>query len=291
MQSMTGYGRSRCCRDGRELVLELKTVNHRFLDIALRLPKNLSFLEETLRKRINEAGICRGHLDVFVTYQNQREDSRAVTLDMPLLQACDNACTQARKAMPEAKRATIAEMLTLCGALCVTQAEEDAQEVIALAEDAFDDALVELLNMRRAEGGALQADLVENLSRLSAQVTQIAARAPEIPALYRERLQSRLAEWGVDGLEPQRLAQEVALMADRCAIDEELSRLGSHTAQFLQALQAEGETGRKLDFLLQEMNREVNTVGSKASDAQIAHCVVDAKCVIEKLREQVQNVV
>ena len=291
MQSMTGYGRARACRDGREITIELKTVNHRFLDLSFRIPKNLAFLEDPLRSRINASGLRRGHVDVFVTYANTRTDAREVRLDGALLEAFSQALADAQVALkPYGRMMSAAEVLTLSGALSIAQAEEDAEAVTELAAEAFDAALDKLMDMRALEGEHLGADLLGNLEELSALVRGIADRAPEVPREYRQRLMTRLEEWQVNA-DPQRVAQEVALMADHCAIDEELSRLQSHIAQFRSSVENGTEVGRKLDFLLQEMNREINTIGSKASDAEISGCVVNAKCVVEKLREQVQNVV
>ena len=291
MQSMTGYGRARACRDGREITIELKTVNHRFLDLSFRIPKNLAFLEDPLRSRINASGLRRGHVDVFVTYANTRTDAREVRLDGALLEAFSQALADAQVALkPYGRMMSAGEVLTLSGALSIAQAEEDAEAVTELAAEAFDAALDKLMDMRALEGEHLGADLLGNLEELSALVRGIAARAPEVPREYRQRLMTRLEEWQVNA-DPQRVAQEVALMADHCAIDEELSRLQSHIAQFRSSVENGTEVGRKLDFLLQEMNREINTIGSKASDAEISECVVNAKCVVEKLREQVQNVV
>ena len=291
MQSMTGYGSSMVARDGREMRVELKAVNHRFLDITVRVPKSLTFLEEPLRKCVVEGKLARGHVDVFVTYQNHREDARQVQLDMPLFMSCASACAEATNALHGRGEATIAEILTLCSALTVTQGEEDAQAVTEMAREAAGQAVQELLAMRRCEGEALGKDLNLHLHKLKELTQNIQLRAPDVPKLYQERLNARLKEWDVPGVDPGRIAQEVALMADRCAIDEELSRLESHMVQFADGLLSTEEIGRKLDFLLQEMNREVNTIGSKASDESITMCVVDAKCVIEKLREQVQNAV
>ena len=291
MQSMTGYGRARACRDGREITIELKTVNHRFLDLSFRMPKNLAFLEDPLRSRINASGLRRGHVDVFVTYANTRTDAREVRLDGALLEAFSQALADAQVALkPYGRMMSAGEVLTLSGALSIAQAEEDAEAVTELAAEAFDAALDKLMDMRALEGEHLGADLLGNLEELSALVRGIADRAPEVPREYRQRLMARLEEWQVNA-DPQRVAQEVALMADHCAIDEELSRLQSHIAQFRSSVENGTEVGRKLDFLLQEMNREINTIGSKASDAEISGCVVNAKCVVEKLREQVQNVV
>ena len=290
MQSMTGYGRCRICRDGRELTLELKAVNHRFLDLSFRLPKNLAFVEDALRTRINQSELRRGHIDLFITYQNTRTDAREVRIDSALLDAFNQALQASEKQLKPYKRATAAEVLTLSGALSVVQADENTEAVTALAEEALEGALYALTEMRIREGAHLADDLLSNLKELSALRNQVLERAPEVPEDYRRRLENRLEEWQVSA-DPQRIAQEVAVMADRCAIDEELSRLESHITQFTDSVLHGSEVGRKLDFLLQEMNREVNTMGSKASDAQIAQCVVDAKCVIEKLREQVQNAV
>jgi len=291
MQSMTGYGRCRVCEDGRELTLELKAVNHRFLDISFRLPKNLAFLEGALRTRINQSELRRGHLDVFITYQNTRTDAREVRIDAALLEAFNDALKNVRKPLEDFRRASVTEVLTLSGAFSVAQAEEDTEAVTLLAMQAFDGAVEALKAMRDREGAHLAEDLLGNLTELAALRNQIAQRAPSVPEEYRSRLTARLEEWNVNAVEPQRIAQEVAIMADRCAIDEELSRLEGHIAQFTDTVKNGSEVGRKLDFLLQEMNREINTTGSKASDAQITQCVVDAKCIIEKLREQVQNAV
>lgn len=289
MQSMTGYGRNRACADGRELTIELKAVNHRFLDVSFRLPKNLMFLEDSLRDQINRSGLGRGHLDVFVTYQNTRTDAQQVQIDPAVLRAFHHAMKQNAHLLEDYKRSTVAEVLTLSGALRITQADEDVEAVTALAAEAFAGAVEALTAMRNREGQHLAQDLLQNLSEVSRLRECILERAPQVPQEYRQRLQARLDEWQVGDIDPQRVAQEVAIMADRCAIDEELSRLESHIAQFADTVQSGKEVGRKLDFLIQEMNREINTIGSKASDAQIAQWVVDAKCVVEKLREQVQN--
>ena len=291
MQSMTGYGRCRVCADGRELTLELKAVNHRFLDITFRLPKNLAFLEDSLRTRINQSNLRRGHVDVFVTYQNTRTDARVVNIDAGLLEAFNAAMKTVHKSLDDFRRASAAEVLTLSGALSVAQADEDTEAVTALAQQAFDGAVEALIAMRDREGAHLAEDLLSNLKELASLREKIAERAPSVPEEYRTRLTARLEEWQVNAVDPQRVAQEVAIMADRCAIDEELSRLEGHIVQFTDSVQNGTEVGRKLDFLLQEMNREVNTTGSKASDALITQAVVDAKCIIEKLREQVQNAV
>lgn len=289
MESMTGFGRGSARKDGREIDVELKAVNHRYLDIAFRLPKNLSFLEDAFRALLKQNGVERGHIDVSVAYRNTREDAQAFTVDEALLRGFNRALHKADKLLKVYRRPTVAEALALSGALQTQQAEEDAQALQALAMEAAGQALAALKGMRQAEGQMLAEDLLQKLDALSALRDEIALRAPQVPEEYRKRLTAKLAEWQVEQADPQRVAQEVALMADRCAIDEELSRLQSHIVQFRDTVQNGCDVGKKLDFLLQEMNREANTIGSKASDAVVAQKVVAAKCVIEKLREQVQN--
>lgn len=291
MESMTGYGRGSAQDDGREIVIEMKAVNHRYLDISFRIPKNIAFLEDALRTCIQQGGVRRGHIDVTVNYQNRREDARSITVDENALHGFNHALKQVQSLTKDYRRLTVAEALSLSGALNVQQAEEDGEAVTELAKAAADEAVAALVKMRKREGEMLAQDLLSHLATLTQVRQEIAARAPSVPEEYRQRLSARLEEWRVSEADPQRIAQEVAFMADRCAIDEELSRLNSHITQFGDIVAREQETGKKLDFLLQEMNREVNTIGSKAQDATIAQAVVNAKCTIEKLREQVQNAV
>ena len=182
------------------------------------------------------------------------------------------------------------EALALSGALSVVQADEDVEAVNDLLADAFSGALEQLQAMRQAEGEHLSRDLLNNLDALEALRESIARRAPEVPLEYRRRLEARLEEWLAEPADPQRVAQEVALMADHCAIDEELSRLQSHIAQFRSSVENGTEVGRKLDFLVQEFNREANTISSKSQDIPITRAALEMKSEIEKLREQLQNV-
>ena len=312
MRSMTGYVRRQVSRDGREMTVEVKTVNHRFLDISCRLPRALSFAEDAVRKQIG-AALKRGHADVNVTYLNLRQDARQVRLDEGLARQYRDAMLLMRGTLFEVGVNISDEMRHLSDhdvsfiasqpdVLQVTVAEEDQEAVLSLLTEALALALEDVAAMREKEGAALRdgtvnvmgVGMVIDVEHLYNEVQrlrdEINLLAPKVPVIYRDKLQARLRELGVKELDEQRLAQEVAIMADRCAIDEELSRLLSHIGQMRQAIEAEGETGRRLDFLTQELNREVNTIGSKASDAEITKLVVAAKSEIEKLREQVQNV-
>ena len=281
MQSMTGYGRCQAVLDGREMTLEVKTVNHRFLDLSFRLPRNVGFLEEMLRRELT-SGFQRGHMDVFVAYRNTRSDARQVRVDAALAGAYMEAARQVQEIAGAGEPLSAAQLMALPDVVQITEAQEDQGAVEQLVKLALEQVTAQVRAMRAREGDALRRDLTEHLDALAQLRERMAARAPQVPQAYRERLIARLAELAVE--------QEVAIFADKCAIDEELSRLASHIAQMRACLDEDGAVGRRLDFLTQEMNREVNTIGSKASDLEITQAVVAAKSEIEKLREQVQNV-
>lgn len=289
MLSMTGYGRSRAEVDGREMTVDLKTVNHRFLDINLRLPRGLLFLEDPIRKGLS-ARLNRGHVDVFITYRNTRDDQRRVSVDLALLDAYANAYDQIVAQLDIADDRSLTRLAALPDVLTIAEADDDQAAVTTLCQDALSGALDALTAMRAKEGEALDADLSANLDRLSQLAAAITLRAPDVVTEYQAKLTARVTELLDAPPDPQRLAQEVALMADRASIDEELVRLQSHITQIRQTMRSGEPAGRKLDFLVQELNREVNTIGSKASDLQIATHVVESKATIEKIREQVQNI-
>ena len=289
MHSMTGCGSGKVQQDGWEVTVDLKTVNHRFLDISMRLPRNLSFLETTIRDRVSKK-IRRGHVDVFLTVK--RTDSSALTVECdPELARLylDTAVKIAHETGAE-NDMTVNRLMSMEGVLTVNEREMDEELVMAICAEAAEIAAEQLLQMRSREGAHLKEDLKIHLDAADALRSAILERAPFVVNEYREKLDSRLKNLLSESIEPQRLAQEVAIMADRCAIDEELARLTSHISQMRKYLESEDEIGKKMDFLIQEMNREANTIGSKASDAAIAQNVVDLKSEIEKLREQIQNV-
>jgi len=289
MHSMTGCGSGKVRQDGWEVTVDLKTVNHRFLDIGMRLPRNLSFLEQTVRDCLGRR-ISRGHADVFLTVK--RTDSSAVDVecDQELAGLYLKAAEQIAQKTHTENDMTVSRLMKMEGVLTLNEREMDEELVASLCAEAAGIAVEQLIQMREREGANLKEDLKSHLDAADALRRQILERAPLIAAEYREKLEGRLKNLLTEAVEPQRLAQEVAIIADRCAIDEELARLDSHIRQMRKYLEAEGEIGKKMDFLIQEMNREANTIGSKASDAFIAQHVVDLKSEIEKLREQIQNV-
>lgn len=289
MKSMTGYGRCKIEEDGREMTVEVKSVNHRFLDVSCRLARHLSFLDESVRAGVS-ARLARGHVDVFVSYANQREDAKEVRVDTALALAYRRAYAQLGEALGMDAGVPLSEYARMPDVLTVQEREEDQDAVSALFERALDGALAGLLAMREREGENLRRDIHEKADNLEALRAQIAQRAPLVVAEYREKLRQRIAALTEGEIDEARLVTEVAIFADRAAIDEELVRLLSHIGQLRAAAEETESVGRKLDFLTQELGREVNTIGSKASDAEIARLVVAAKGEIEKLREQVQNV-
>ena len=290
MKSMTGYGKGVVSREGRELTVELKSVNHRFLDVSMRLPRVLSCIEDTLRTTI-ASQLSRGHVDVFVNYRNTRSDAKTVRVDETLLSAYVAAARTANEALNLRDDLTLSNVLRLPDVTEIVPSDEDADELIALAKDAAELALDGLVEMRVAEGARLKTALLSGVNAMDAFREEILARAPFVAEEYRKKLNERIEAVLSDAeIDRARLATEVALFADRCCIDEELVRLKSHIAQFRAYLEASEPVGRNMDFIVQEMNRECNTIGSKANDAALTKSVLACKAEIEKLREQIQNV-
>ena len=290
MKSMTGYGKGVAARDGRELVIELKSVNHRFLDIGIRVPRMLGCTEDTIRKVLNTR-LSRGHVDVFISYRNTREDAKSVRIDTQLLTAYVTAARQAPAHLGLEDDLTLANVLRLPDVCEIVAADEDTDALIALADEATNAAVDALETMREAEGERLKAALQAGVDAMAAYRERILMRAPLVVEDYRkkltERIESVLSDTEIDRA---RLATEIALFADRACIDEELVRLQSHITQFRTYLEASEPIGRKMDFIIQEMNRECNTIGSKANDTELTNAVLLCKAEIEKLREQIQNV-
>lgn len=289
MRSMTGYGKCQTRQDDWEMTVELRAVNHRYLDLSLRLARGMNFLEDTVRKTLAPLG--RGHVDVTLTLRRLAGASEEVAVDETLAQAYARAARSLNALTNAENDLTVAQLMQMEGVVTLTEGAIDEEAMKVLCSRTVEAAMKSLDEMRLREGENLKKDLEVHLDAAEQLRQRIEERAPSVVEEYRERLEARLARLPIEPVDPSRLAQEVALMADKCAIDEELSRLDSHIRQLRRYLGAEGETGKKMDFLIQEMNREANTIGSKASDVRIAQCVVDLKSEIEKLREQIQNAV
>ena len=287
--SMTGFGRANVLIDGREITVELKSVNHRFLDLGFRMPRHISFLEDEIRRQLTER-LTRGHVDVFVSYRNTRTDARTAVVDGALLNAYITAANECAEKYGLRNDLSVVSALRFPDVVDVVEAEEDREAVTELLKKALGAACDELINMRSIEGERLCADLLARLDTVLGIRAGIAEKAPGVVEDYRAKLNERIASilQSVE-IDAARLATEVALFADKANIDEELVRLGSHVAAARELLENGSAVGRKMDFIVQEMNREFNTIGSKANNKDITALVIEGKAEIEKIREQVQN--
>ena len=289
MYSMTGFGRGIVQQDGREVTVELKSVNHRFLDIAFRMSRSLSFVEDSLRKFL-QGEFARGHVDVYVSYKNEREDVKEAVLDKSVVAAYMSAVDELKK-MGISGGLDIEAVMRLPEAVRISEKEDDADAVKEIIMQAMRLAGEQMQESRFREGDHLKEDISARLKVIAEKRMEIAAREPLVVSDYKEKLSARL-EALLDGVEVDetRLIQEVAIFADKASIAEELTRLSAHIDTMLEAMESSEPMGRRLDFIVQELNRETNTIGSKASDMQILGLVVDIKSEIEKIREQVQNI-
>lgn len=288
MNSMTGYGKGVAEGAGRKVGVEIKSVNHRFLDMNIKLPRTLSFAEDIIRTAV-KGKITRGHLDIYVNYE--RESGGKISMDEQLAR---DYCTMAAKAamkfsVPNDMSAAV--LLKMPEVVVVKEEDEDEEAVGALVRQATEQAISGLIAMRAKEGEMLRRDFEEKVSHISAFVDEVERLAPATVEEHKNRMRERITEMlGDVAFDEARLMNEAAFFADKVAVDEEIARLRSHIAHFIDIASSAGAVGKKLDFIVQEMNRETNTIGSKCSDSKIAQCVIDAKCEIEKVREQVQNV-
>ncbi|MFZ5816713.1 MAG: YicC/YloC family endoribonuclease [Bacillota bacterium] len=290
VRSMTGFGRGEATGEPGKVTVEMKAVNHRFSEVVFRMPRQFNVHEDQARKLIL-AQVARGRVEVFISWEAAAK-ARGVKVDKELALAYHNALKELAGEIGSKSELTLDTLAKLPDVLSVEEGSVSDEEVWSVLEPALSEALANLVAMREREGAALVADLADRLDKIEAFRQTVAERAPQVVEEYRQKLTRRLEELLPQGnaVDPQRLAQEVALFADRADIAEEIARLGSHIAQFRAAF-AEGEAiGRKLDFLVQELGREVNTIGSKANDAAITAAVIAAKGELEKVREQVQNI-
>ena len=290
LYSMTGFGRATAEEDGRKLTVELKSVNHRYLDLSFRMSKHIAFVEDALRAYIGSQ-ISRGHLEVTVSYRNYRNDARIVTVDTALLAAYLCSARAACSELDISDDLALSSALRLPDVTTITEEDEDREAVTRLALIAIENALCELKSMRKAEGTRLSDSLEHCIKNVEQIEKVIEDRSPAVVEEYREKLQDRIAMLlGDVKLDEARLAVEVAIFADKASIHEEIDRIKSHIKEFYGMLLSSVPVGRRLDFLVQELNREFNTIGSKANDSGIAANVIMAKAEIEKLREQIQNI-
>lgn len=290
MNSMTGYGKYTSSMDGRELTVEIKTVNNRYLEINPRLPKALSAQEETARKIIKNA-VSRGTVDVYFNYTDTDCADRRVTVDERLVAGYVEAARMLSERFGLQNDFSVTDALKIPDAVKTEQPEDDEEILRQLVTEAVAGACGQLAEMRRKEGESIKRDFVSLLCSIENTLDIVKSRAGAVVTDYKEKIAQRIREMLADvETDEARLLNEVAFFADKADINEEISRLYSHISQFRSELEQEGQTGRKLDFLAQEMNREINTMGSKANDYEITGCVLQMKNELEKIKEQIRNV-
>ena len=290
LYSMTGYGSAKGIVDGQTVTVEIKSVNNRFLDCSVRMPRSYLFAEESV-KSVVSAGVRRGKVDVFVTIQSSGEGDSVVSVNLPLAEEYDRALREIAERLDLDLGVNAALIGRFPDVLTVEKKEVDRESAMESLRAITALAVEEFNAMREREGERLREDMLQKLRKISEFVSVVEERSPETVREYRQRLEARLRELLEDrNVDEQRLITETAIFADRTAVDEETVRLRSHIAQFEAMLSEGSPIGRKMDFLVQEFNRESNTIGSKCSDAALAKVVVDLKSEIEKLREQLQNV-
>ncbi len=290
INSMTGFGRFEGEVNGRNIILEIKSVNHRYSEFNFRITRGYSFLEERLKSYILSK-IARGKIDMFVSITEPEDLPAEVQINSNLAQGYLNAFKELSDTYSIPNTVTVNDLARYPDVLSVHKTPEDEDKVFADVIVAVDSALESFLNMRRAEGERLKADVLSRAEVIMGLVSEIEKRSPETLDEYKNRLKEKIEELlGSKDYDEQRIITEVAIYADKIAVDEETVRLRSHFEQLNTYLNSDEPVGRSIDFLIQEMNREANTIGSKVKDAEIAQKVVKIKNEIEKIREQIQNI-
>ena len=291
---MTGFGRGEHTDTEHTFIVEIKAVNHRYNDVVVRMPRVLNSLEDKIRRNILSK-LSRGRMDVFITMEDYTADKSNVQLDKQLAAAYGKAFDELAKMLmyETSERDKFTYILKSPDVINQKDMRADAETLWSKLESAIDTAIDNVIAMRKAEGNNIYQDLVARINLLREQLGKIEQRALQVPVEAQKRINDRINELLKEHgsiIDPERLAQEIAIFADKTNITEEIVRLKSHFEQFIKTIQSRQAVGRKLDFLVQELNREVNTIASKANDFTITTVAVDMKSEIEKIREQIQNV-
>ena len=290
VKSMTGYGRARQTLHGRDITVEVRSVNNRYLDCTVKVPRTYIFAEDSVKSRVQKA-VSRGKVDVFITIDATGADETVVAVNEPLARGYYEALTKIRDMFSLEGELTAAVLAKFPDVLTVTKAEEDLESVAGDICAVLDEALEAYNAMRAVEGVKLCEDIAGRVTTIETVVGKVEERSPQTVAAYREKLTARMQEvLQSTTIDESRILTEAAIFADKIAVDEETVRLRSHVSQLRTMLKSDQPVGRKLDFLIQEVNRECNTIGSKCNDLTIAQDVVNMKAEVEKIREQVQNI-
>jgi uncharacterized protein (TIGR00255 family) len=287
--SMTGFGRSKKTMGDAGVTVEIKSVNHRFCEISVRMPRQLLIFEDKIKKVISEY-VNRGRIEVFVTVEGEGWTRRKLQVDWQLMEDYYERLQEAQTRFSLQDRVTLGQLFALEGVTEVVEEEIGNEEIEQLLLSATKEAVQQLRTMRQQEGETLLLDIRGQLAVIVQCVHNVQQLAPTVAEQYRERLAKRMKEWVQGAVDETRLLTEVAVFAEKADINEELTRIRSHIEQMENTLRQLEPIGRKLDFLVQELNREINTIGSKANDSRIALQVVEMKSALEKVKEQVQNI-
>lgn len=287
--SMTGFGRGRFVNEDRSIAIEIKAVNHRFLEMTVKTPRTLSFVEDKIKAVVQDK-IQRGKVDIFVTYIQYQKPGSKVNVDEKLAKEYAEALKKISTVLNLSEDVSATKIASFPEVLSVYEDDMDEELVWSQVKEALSQALDNFTNMRAVEGENLKNNLLGMAQNIENSMETVKEQAPKVPLEYKAKLEQRIANiLQSDAVDPTRLAQEVAFFADKCSIDEEITRMGSHIGQMRDILNGGGPVGRKLDFLVQEMNREANTMGSKANNIILTNTVLEMKSEIEKIREQIQN--
>lgn len=290
MRSMTGYGKHTSVAEGKELTVEMKSVNNRYLEINFRLPKALSAYEDAAR-RIIKGKILRGSVDVYFNYANTSVSDKKVVVDDSLVSGYVAAAKTLSERYGIENDFKVSDAIRIPEAVKIEAQEEDEEVLERLVNEAVSGACDALCEMRDKEGATAKEDFVKLVANIETELGKIKARAGDVVAEYKVKITERIREMLSDvEIDEARLLNEVAFFADKADINEEISRLTSHLEQFRCEFEKDGQVGRKLDFISQEMNREINTMGSKANDYELTGCVLKMKNELEKIKEQIRNV-
>ncbi len=290
MKSMTGYGTAEALYAGKKITVEIKSVNSRYSDISVKMPRLYSFLEAPVKKAVTNY-TSRGKIDVYINIDSSEDETKAVTVNVSLAKAYQDAINRIAEATDTQGEVNAITLARLPDVLSIDAEDEDSEEMTRVVLSALEEAGAIYTKMREDEGYNMLLVLTEHLNVIENIVNIIEEHAPEIVTNYRTKIEARMKEiLGSVPYDESRLLTEVALFADKVNVDEEIARLKSHINQMREMFKATEPIGRKMDFLIQEMNREINTTGSKCNNLSIARNVIDVKAEIEKLREQVQNI-
>lgn len=289
VKSMTGFGRAEANQGTYKILVEMKSVNHRFCEINIRMPKQFLVLEEKLKKAVGSY-LHRGRVEVFITIEGQNIHEHSLDVDWKLLSAYIDALHKAKDRHQISGSIEINDILKLENVFTIKEAHTGMEEIEKSLLEQVQLATEQLVSMRTLEGEQLKEDIFIHLTYIENMAQELQQFAPLVVEAYRKRLEKKMKEFLGSEIVEQRIMAEAAIFADRADINEELKRIHSHLGQFTQSLHSADPVGRKLDFLVQELNREVNTIGSKANDAKIANLVVEMKACLEKIKEQVQNI-